>query len=445
MRIGIIGTGYVGLVYGAVMSGYGHSVICMDKDADKIGVLNSGKSPIYEPGLGPLLEQGLGTGALSFTTDIALGIQASEVIFIAVGTPSGPGGEVDLSSVLETAETIGKHMNEAKIIVSKSTVPVGTNKQISRCIREALERRGLDYPFEVASNPEFLRQGKAVSDCQQPSRVVIGTDTETARMTLERLYSCYDRTIVPFLFTQPETAEMIKYASNAFLAVKISFANELALLAEKVGADVQEVVAGMGMDDRISPSFLDPGPGYGGSCFPKDTLAILDTGQRNGEPMLVIQAAVTANEKQKARMVGRIKDALSADGNLVGKNVGILGLSFKPETDDIRNTPSHDIIEGLLDSGAAVRVYCPEGMKQAKRSWPELNPGIRYCSNELECAEEADALVVVTEWNQFRELAWTDVRGRMRNDHLFDLRNMFSRDQAVRGLFQYHAVGMAGA
>ncbi|WP_192043418.1 UDP-glucose dehydrogenase family protein [Paenibacillus lycopersici] len=441
VKIGIIGTGYVGLVHGAVLSSYGFAVTCMDVDAEKIGRLSEGRSPLYEPGLDELLTGGIDAGTLSFTTSAEEAIQSSDVIFIAVGTPSREDGSADLSYVREATRQIGLYANGYKVVVCKSTMPVGTCRSIAGELNRSLEARHASFRIDVASNPEFLRQGKAVSDSLFPLRVVIGTESDEAKRMLQTIYEGHIRRKVPFLYTNPETAEMIKYASNAFLAVKISFVNELALLSEKVGANIEDIAFGMGLDDRISPHFLQAGPGYGGSCFPKDTQALVDVSRKHGEELYIVRAAIAANEKQKARMVAKISGALSPGGMLHGKTIAVWGLSFKPETDDIRNAPSYDIIDGLLAKGAAVNAYCPQGMKQAKRLWTDINGGINYCESEADSARNADAIVIVTEWEQFRACGWERIAASMRGGFLFDLRNMFAEQAGVRRLFDYYAVG----
>ncbi|MBM7568620.1 nucleotide sugar dehydrogenase [Paenibacillus sacheonensis] len=441
MKIGIMGTGYVGLVHGAVLSSYGFPVTCMDVDAAKIERLADGISPIYEPGLDELLASGLRDGTLSFTTNAKQAIQSSDVIFIAVGTPAKEDGSANLSYVQEVVQSIGKYANDYKVVVCKSTMPVGTNRGIARYLDGVLKARNAPFRIDVASNPEFLRQGKAVGDSRHPSRIVIGTENEEAKLRLQSLYDVHIRQDVPFLYTNPETAEMIKYASNSFLAVKISFVNELALLSEKVGANIQDIAAGMGLDDRISLHFLQAGPGYGGSCFPKDTQALIDVGRKNGEELYVVRAAIAANEKQKLKMVHKINDVLSFNGTLKGKTIAVWGLSFKPETDDIRSAPSYDIISGLLGRGAAVKAYCPQGMKQAERLWTDLNGSVAYCENEADCAQNADAIVLMTEWEQFRENSWDTIVKSMRGNAFFDLRNMFAGHAHVRRLFDYYPIG----
>lgn len=441
MKIGVIGTGYVGLVQGVILSEFGMNVTCMDVMEEKIEKLNNGELPIYEPGLKEIMDRNVQANRLKFTTDIKKTTENSDVIFIAVGTPPKDDGSADLKYVLEVACDIAKYMNGYKVIVNKSTVPVGTGKLVESTINKVLKERGVEHLFDIVSNPEFLREGKAVRDCLTPDRVVIGTDSDKAREIMKSVYDVLYINQTPFMFTNVETSEMIKYASNAFLAVKISFINEMALLAEKVGADIQEIARAMGMDGRISPKFLHAGPGYGGSCFPKDTKAIVDIARKHGEEMFVIEAAIKANEKQKNKMVEKIRLTLSEDGDLTGKTIGILGLSFKPETDDMRDAPSIDIINGLIAYGANIQAYCPEGMKEAKWRLSHLGRNIKYMNDEYEAAKEAEALVIVTEWHQFRGIDLKQIIENMNDNYLFDLRNIFSKRERLFGNFKYYGVG----
>ena len=438
MKIGVIGTGYVGLVQGVILSQFGLNVICVDNNEKKIEALNAGEVPIYEPGLEDLLRKNIKEKRIEFTTDIAYAIKESEVLFIAVGTPPAEDGSADLTYVSEVASSIGDNLNGFKVIVNKSTVPVGTGKLVSDIISKRLEEREVDIDFEVVSNPEFLREGKAVNDCLRPDRVVIGTESEKAREIMKKVYNVLYINETPFVFTNIETAEMIKYASNAFLAVKISFINEMALLSEKVGADIQKIAKAMGQDGRISPKFLHAGPGYGGSCFPKDTKAIADIGKKLGIRQLIVEAAIDANENQKKKMVEKITDNM---GDVKGKTIAILGLSFKPDTDDVRDAPSLEIIQGLVKKGAIIRAYCPQGMKESKWRLEEYKDSIKYCKDEYEAVTGADAVAVVTEWNQFRGMNATKVRSLMKDNYLFDLRNIYGKNPEIRKLFKYHAVG----
>lgn len=438
MKISIIGTGYVGLVQGAVMADFGAEVICMDVNKERIKDLNEDKIPIFEPGLKEVILKNKKAKRIEFTTDIKYAVEKSQVIFIAVGTPANEDGSADLEYVLQVAENIGKYINEYKVIVDKSTVPVGTGKQVSEIIEKELEKRGKKIEFDIVSNPEFLREGKALGDCQRPDRVVIGTDSVKAREIMKKVYDVLFINETPFLFTNLETAELIKYASNAFLAVKISFINEIALLAEKVGANTQEIARSMGMDGRISPKFLHCGPGYGGSCFPKDTKAIVSIGKKYGEDMYVIQAAIDANEKQKRKVIEKIEDKMQG---VKGKTIGVLGLSFKPDTDDMRDAPSIDIIRGLVKLGAKIHAYCPEGMKEAKWRLEDCEKSIIYCDDEYSMANDVDGIVLMTEWNQFRGMDMKKIKDRMRDNFYFDLRNIHTKDKVVREIFKYYPVG----
>lgn len=438
MRIGVVGTGYVGLVQGVIMAEFGLNVICMDVSEEKINSLKNGIIPIYEPGLKELLEKNMKAERIEFTTDMKYTTENSDVIFIAVGTPPALDGSADLHFVLEVATNIGKYMNGYKVVVDKSTVPVGTGKLVKETIQKELNNRNLDYEFDIVSNPEFLREGKAVGDCLRPDRVVIGTESERAKEIMKKVYDVLFINETPFVFTNIETAEMIKYASNAFLAVKISFINEISLLAEKVGANTQEIAKAMGKDGRISPKFLHCGPGYGGSCFPKDTKAIVDIAKKYGEEMYVIKAAIDANEKQKRKMVEKIIDKMEG---VEGKHIAILGLSFKPDTDDMRDAPSLDIIRGLVEAGAKIQAYCPEGMKEARWRLEDCENSITYCADEYSVVNEADAVVLMTEWNQFREMNLDKVKARMKGNFYFDLRNVYTRNTHIREEFKYFPIG----
>lgn len=438
MRIGVVGTGYVGLVQGVIMAEFGLNVICMDVSEEKINSLKNGGIPIYEPGLKELLEKNMKAERIEFTTDMKYTTENSDVIFIAVGTPPALDGSADLHFVLEVATNIGKYMNGYKVVVDKSTVPVGTGKLVRETIQKELNSRKLDYEFDIVSNPEFLREGKAVGDCLRPDRVVIGTESERAKEIMKKVYDVLFINETPFVFTNIETAEMIKYASNAFLAVKISFINEISLLAEKVGANTQEIAKAMGKDGRISPKFLHCGPGYGGSCFPKDTKAIVDIAKKYGEEMYVIKAAIDANEKQKRKMVEKIIDKMEG---VEGKHIAILGLSFKPDTDDMRDAPSLDIIRGLVEAGAKIQAYCPEGMKEARWRLEDCENSITYCADEYSVVNEADAVVLMTEWNQFRGMNLDKVKARMKGNFYFDLRNVYTRNTHIREEFKYFPIG----
>ena len=438
MKITVIGTGYVGLVQGVIMADFGADVICMDIDKEKIKVLQKGEVPIFEPGLQELLTKNIKAKRIKFTSDMKTAVENSDVIFIAVGTPPAQDGSADLHYVLGAAESIGEFLNGYKVIVNKSTVPVGTGKLVREAVQKVLDKREADYKFDIVSNPEFLREGKAVGDCQRPDRIVIGYESERAKEIMKKVYDVLFINETPFIFTNIETAEMIKYASNAFLAVKISFINEIALLSEKTGANTQEIARAMGMDGRISPKFLHCGPGYGGSCFPKDTKAIVDIGKKYGEEMLVIKAAIEANEKQKKKMVEKIIREMKG---VKGKVMGILGLSFKPDTDDMRDAPSIDIIRGLVEEGAKIHAYCPEGIKEARWRLADIEKNIIYCADEYSVANDADGIVLITEWNQFRGMNLDKVRDRMKDRYYFDLRNIYTKDSHVREIFKYFPIG----
>ena len=438
MKIGVVGTGYVGLVQGVILSEFGLEVTCVDTNIEKIEMLKNGGVPIYEPGLEPLLKKNIEARRLQFTSKIKEAVETSEVLFIAVGTPPADDGSADLRYVLEVANSIGEYMNGYRVIVDKSTVPVGTGKLVRETIQKKLDERGVDFEFDVVSNPEFLREGKAVNDCLRPDRVVIGYSDERAKEMMKKVYNVLYINETPFVFTSVETAEMIKYASNAFLAVKISFINEMALLAEKVGADVQQIAKAMGQDGRISPKFLHAGPGYGGSCFPKDTKAIVDIAKKYGEEFKVIDAAIQANEKQKQKMVEKI---ISNMGSVENKIITVLGLSFKPETDDMRDAPSIDIIRGLVKNGARIKAYCPEGIKEAKWRLKDIEKSIEYCDNEYIAVKDADATVIITEWNQFRGLNLSKIKDLMNGNYLFDLRNIYSKNLEAKKMFNYYGVG----
>lgn len=439
MNISVIGTGRVGLVQGVILAEFGHNVICMDVDKQKIEELNRGDVRIYEPGLAELMQKTAEGGHLQFTSDMKQAVEEAEVIFIAVGTPPADDGSADLKYVLAVAQSIGEYLDGYKVVVDKSTVPVGTAGLVKETIQGELDRREVEYSFDVASNPEFLREGKAVRDCQIPDRVVIGTDTEEAKQVLKKVYNVLYINQTPFVFTSIETAELIKYASNAFLAVKISFINEMALLAEKVGANVQEIARAMGMDGRISPKFLHAGPGFGGSCFPKDTKAIADIAKKHGERTLVVEAAIEANEKQKRKMVEKILKNM--DG-VQDKTVAVLGLSFKPDTDDMRDAPSLHILRGLSAAGIRIQAYCPKGIEESKWRLKDIEESITYCHDEYDAVKRADALVIMTEWNQFRGMDLEKARKLMKDNKLFDLRNVFVKNDNVRILFDYYPVGL---
>lgn len=438
MNIAVIGTGYVGLVQGVIMADFNHNVTCVDIDIDKIKRLKRGEVPIYEPGLEELLNKNILRNKISFTSNIKSAIKNSEIIFIAVGTPPAMDGSADLQYVLNVAREIGENIENYKVIINKSTVPIGTGKLVKDTIENELKKRNSPVEFNIVSNPEFLREGKAVEDCLNPDRIVIGYNSIKALNIMKELYGKLIEKNIPFVFTNIETSEMIKYASNAFLAVKISFINEISLLAEKVGANTDDISLAMGMDNRISPKFLKCGPGYGGSCFPKDTKALVKIGDNVGEEMSVVKAAIYANEKQKFKIVEKIKKEMNG---LEGKIIGILGLSFKPDTDDVRDAPSIDIIKHLINNGAKINAYCPKGMKEAKWRLRNFNNKILYCENEYEVSNKADSIVLITEWSQFENLDLNKIKKNMRDNFYFDLRNIHNKNTEIKKTFKYFPFG----
>jgi len=429
----MIGAGYVGLVSGACFAEFGAHVTCLDVDESKIDDLNNGKIPIYEPGLDDLVKKNVEAGRLRFTTEFSAAIGKADLIFIGVGTPTRRGdGHADLKYVYAAAKEIAKHLEGYTVIVDKSTVPVGTARQVYRVIRE----ESPDADFDVASNPEFLREGAAISDFMRPDRVVIGVESERAEALLRELYRPINLIEAPIHVTNLESAELVKYASNAFLATKISFINEISALCEKVGADVHAVAKGMGLDGRIGRKFLHAGPGYGGSCFPKDTLALVRIAQEHGTSSRIVESVIEVNAAQKARMVGKIRQALG--GSEAGKTVAVLGLTFKPETDDMRDAPALSILPALVEKGATINAHDPEGMKEAAELLPE---GINYCSSPDKALQDADAVVLMTEWNVYRGLDLDEVKRLMKGNVFVDLRNVYEPEQMQKAGFQYHCVG----
>jgi len=432
MRIAVIGTGYVGLVSGACFSEFGLDVTCVDKDAAKIAGLKAGKMPIYEPGLEVLVENNIRAGRLSFSTDLNGSVKGADAVFIAVGTPSRRGdGHADLTYVHDAAREIAEAMDHYTVVVTKSTVPVGTGREVARLIREA--RPSAD--FDVASNPEFLREGSAIGDFMRPDRVVIGADSDLAREVIRRLYRPLYLIETPIVFTSIETAELIKYAANTFLATKITFINEIADLCEKVGANVNDVARGIGLDGRIGRKFLHAGPGYGGSCFPKDTLALVKTAQDYGTPLKIVETVVAVNDARKLAMADRVVAALG--GSVKGRTVAALGLTFKPNTDDMRDSPSLSILPALQEAGATIRAFDPEGMAEAKKLMPDLT----YCRDAYDCMAGADALVIITEWNEFRALDLARVKSLLGQPILIDLRNVYNPVEMTEAGFRYSSVG----
>ncbi|HEY5167663.1 MAG TPA: UDP-glucose/GDP-mannose dehydrogenase family protein [Pseudolabrys sp.] len=434
MRVAMIGTGYVGLVSGACFADFGHEVTCVDKDKAKIAALERGEVPIYEPGLNDLVAANTRAGRLKFSTDLSGAVAAADAVFIAVGTPSRRGdGHADLSYVFDAAREIATALDGSAVVITKSTVPVGTGDEVERIIREARP----DAQCAVVSNPEFLREGAAIQDFKRPDRIVVGTADAAAREVMTELYRPLFLNRSPIVFTDRRTAELIKYAANAFLATKITFINEIADLAEKVGADVQEIARGIGLDNRIGPKFLHAGPGFGGSCIPKDTVALLKTGQDHGSPMRIVEAVVAVNDVRKRAMARKVATALG--GDLRGKTIAVLGLTFKPNTDDMRDSPSIPLVTALQDMGAKVRAFDPVGMEQAKAFIGDVT----FCHDAYSCAEGASALVIVTEWEQFRALDFERLKAVMARPVLVDLRNIYLPDDVARHGFVYESIGRA--
>ena len=434
MRIAVIGTGYVGLVSGACFSEFGVDVVCVDQDGAKIARLQHGEMPIFEPGLDALVTKNAAAGRISFTTNLPAAVAGAEAVFIAVGTPSRRGdGHADLSYVYAAAEEIGQAMTDYAVVVTKSTVPVGTGREVAAI----LGRTRPHGAFDVASNPEFLREGSAIEDFMRPDRVVIGAETDRAREILHTLYRPLYLLETPMVFTDIETAELIKYAANAFLATKITFINEIADLCEKVGADVQEVAKGIGLDGRIGRKFLHAGPGFGGSCFPKDCHALVRTAREAEAPLSVVETVVRVNDARKERMADKI--AAACGGSLAGKTLAVLGLTFKPNTDDMRDSPSLAILPRLAAAGATIRAFDPEGMDEAKK----LMPGLVYCGDAYETMEGADALVLLTEWNAFRALDLARVHSVLANPLVIDLRNIYDPGEMTAAGLSYVSVGRA--
>jgi UDPglucose 6-dehydrogenase len=432
MKIAMIGSGYVGLVSGACFADFGHDVVCIDKDASKIERLNANIMPIFEPGLDALVKTNVDAGRLSFSTDLAASVKGCSAIFIAVGTPSRRGdGHADLSYVYAAAAELADAIDPHSVVITKSTVPVGTGDEVQRIIAAAKP----SLEFEVVSNPEFLREGAAISDFKRPDRIVVGTDVEWARQVMRAIYRPLFLNESPILFTSRRSSELIKYAANAFLATKITFINEMADLCEKLGANVQDVSRGIGLDNRIGSKFLHAGPGYGGSCFPKDTLALLKTAQDNDTPVRIVEAVVQANDLRKRAMGRKIINGLG--GDVRGKKVALFGLTFKPNTDDMRDAPSIAVVQTLLDAGAIVTAHDPEGMEEAAK----LMPQVQMTSGAYEAAQGADAVAIVTEWDAYRALDLAKLKSVMTGDVLVDLRNIYRADEAAKAGFSYYSIG----
>jgi len=431
--IAVIGTGYVGLVTGACLADFGNDVVCVDIDEKKIQTLNDGKIPIYEPGLDKIVKRNASEGRLRFSTDLPAAIRSSRAIFIAVGTPPKPDGSADLRYVEEVARTIARFMNGPKLVVTKSTVPIGTGRMIEKILNEA----GNGAHGSVASNPEFLREGSAIEDFMKPDRVVIGAADQESIELMREIYAPLHSLEIPFVVTNVESAELIKYASNGFLATKISFINEIAVLCELLGGDVQDVARGIGLDSRIGSKFLQAGPGFGGSCFPKDTSAVADIARRYGYEFEIVEAVLRVNASIKQRMLEKVIDAFH--GDVKGKTVAILGLAFKPETDDMRDSPTIPLIEGLQKGGATVRAYDPQAMENAGKIFRD----VVFCHDAYETAEGADALVIATEWNEFRALKLERIRQLLRHPLIVDLRNVYDPQRMKSEGFGYVSVGRA--
>jgi UDPglucose 6-dehydrogenase len=433
MKIAMIGTGYVGLVSGVCFSDFGHEVICVDKDPSKIARLNAGEIPIFEPGLETLMAKNVAAGRLSFTLDLASAVAGADAVFIAVGTPTRRGdGHADLTYVMAAAAEIGAALTGYAVIVTKSTVPVGTNRKVAEAARAANPAAA----FDVASNPEFLREGAAIDDFMRPDRVVVGVESPRARKVMADIYRPLFLREFPVVYTGLESAEMIKYAANAFLAVKITFINEIAALCEKVGADIKDVSKGMGMDGRIGNKFLHAGPGYGGSCFPKDTKALARIGQDYAAPMQITETVIKVNEEIKRRMIDKIVDL--CDGSLNGKTIAVLGVTFKPNTDDMREAPSLTIVPALVGGGAKVKVVDPQGQREGEA----LLPGVKWLDSPYQAAQGAHLVVILTEWNEFRALDLEKLAKKMETPRMADLRNVYSREEAIEaGFTAYVSVG----
>ncbi|MEO1641073.1 MAG: UDP-glucose/GDP-mannose dehydrogenase family protein [Pseudomonadota bacterium] len=433
MKIAMIGTGYVGLVSGVCFSDFGHEVVCVDKNAAKLALLNEGKTPIFEPGLDTLMARNTEAGRLSFTDDLKAAVDGADAVFIAVGTPSRRGdGHADLSFVFGAAKEVAEQLTAPTVIVIKSTVPVGTNQKVAELLAETRP----DLACDVVSNPEFLREGAAIDDFMHPDRVVVGVQSDRGAEVMEEVYRPLSRRNYPVMVTDLETAEMIKYAANAFLATKVTFINEIAMLCERTGADVKDVAKGMGYDSRIGPKFLQAGPGYGGSCFPKDTKALARVGQDHASPLQIVETVIKVNDEVKRLMIDKIVDL--CDEKLRGKSVAVLGLTFKPDTDDMRDAPSLTVVPALVGMGADVRVVDPQAFREAD----ELLPHVTWFTDPYAAVDGADAVVMMTEWNEFRALDLREMAGRMKNARMADLRNMYSCDDALgAGFTAYVAMG----
>jgi UDPglucose 6-dehydrogenase len=441
VNITIVGTGYVGLVSGACLADFGNTVVCVDSDTEKIARLKNGEIIIFEPGLDEVVERNVKVGRLTFTTELASTLNKCDVIFIAVGTPPAEDGSADLQYVEQVTRQIGRFINKYIIVVDKSTVPIGTGQKVKRWISDEIAKRGLNIEFDVVSNPEFLREGTAVYDFTHPDRVVIGAESEKARNIMKNVYRVLYLNETPYIETNIESAEMIKYASNAFLAVKISFINEIANLCEKTGANVKHIAKAMGKDGRIGSKFLHPGPGYGGSCFPKDTRAFAAIARLNNSPLSIVETTITANELQKTKMINKIEKGMGGYGSLSEKTIAILGLAFKNNTNDMRESPSIDICEGLVKLGARLRLYDPAAMNEAIWRLKSIEKHIVFADNEYNAIDGSHALVLATEWNQFRNLDLEKINKLLLSPYFFDLRNIYNKDEVTSAGLNYFGVG----
>jgi UDPglucose 6-dehydrogenase len=439
--ISVMGTGYVGLVSGVCFADFGNHVICVDTDNEKIAALQKGHIPIYEPELDAVVDRNIKAGRIKFTTDFVSAIKQTDVIFIAVGTPPVGDGSVDLSYVEQVARRIGQSIEKYTVIVSKSTVPVGTGRKIAAWIGEELKKRNLEILFDIVSNPEFLREGTAVYDFTHPDRIIIGTQSEQARNKMKDVYRPLYLGETPFIETDIESAEMIKYAANAFLAMKIAFINEIANLCEKVGANVRDVAKAVGRDGRIGSKFLHPGPGYGGSCFPKDTKAIAAIGRAHDSPLTIVEAAIKANEQQKLKMVKKIEYGMGGSGSLNGKTIAILGLAFKNNTNDMRESPAITICEELARQGAFLRIWDPAAMREAAWRLAEIKGAVYFANSEYDALQGSHALILVTEWNQFRNMDLYRIKNLLACPLFFDLRNIYKREEVESAGLRYFGIG----
>ncbi len=443
MKIAIIGTGYIGLVQGVIMSDLGFDITCIDNNEEKIEILKKGKSPIYEPGLEEVLKKSIKNGKIKFTSNYNFGIKNADVIFLAVGTPPLADGSSNLNYITAASKNLAQFLSKDSLIITKSTVPMGTNKKIKKIILDELKKRNMgNLNVSVISNPEFLREGKAVYDFLNPDRIVVGIDEndnkEKIKKEIYKIYEYFLKKQIPIIFTNLETAELSKYSSNAFLSVKISFINEMAMLSEKIGANIEDVSKIMGFDHRIGNEFLNAGLGFGGSCFPKDALSILNIGKNNDCEMSIVDSAIKFNNDLKDILTKKIKNKM---GNVKGKIISVLGLSFKPGTDDIREAPAIKIIKKLINLGAKIKVYCPQGMEKTKKELKNYSDYIKYCENEYECAKDSNCLILTTEWKQFENMDLIKIKNIMKNNYFFDFRNMFSKNKNIRNYFHYYPIG----